>query len=532
MSKRLVKASLLLSFVTAGIIMTGSLTGCTVSHKTIKEAPTPTTSAKADEYPVPVYATSLKGQKICLDPGHGGDADVPNYKRGPSGVREAEVNLRVALYLQKWLEECGAQVYLTRTTDVFVGLRERSVFADTCGAEYFVSMHHNAVSNPSVNFTSTWYHASPDYGPLNLDIARYIQDGVGDALGLPFRASIPLKSDYTIYPDAGFAVLRNTHIPAALCEASFHSNPVEEKKLDNPDYNKREAYGYFVGLAKLFYSGIPQAEIISPSSVVSERNPLIQFKIDDGLKGRQILEETLTVKLDGQSIPYTYDRSSGVISAVSLTPLTNNYHTAQVHFMNLNKTSVYPKHLKFQVAPPLASLSVKAYPTSYPDNGETIGCMKVEASDAEGNPVADGMELNLSADQGVVLTSKLTTLNGYALGYWQAPAQKGSVVITAAKGNILGVAGLSIESSSRALLQGKIFYANSNKPVEKAQIAITSLSDHPITESLPDGFFSLSGVYPGSHWVVVTAPGCKELRIPMEFKANQTVKIQVNMEAD
>jgi len=56
-----------------------------------------------DAYPIPTYAKFLKGVKICLNPGHGGDADQRGFKRGPTGVREAEMNLRVARYLRDFL---------------------------------------------------------------------------------------------------------------------------------------------------------------------------------------------------------------------------------------------------------------------------------------------------------------------------------------------------------------------------------------------------------------------------------------------
>ena len=53
----------------------------------------------------PPYTRHLKGFKICLDPGHGGQGHVPDYKRGPTGVREAEVNLRVAFHLREMLQQ-------------------------------------------------------------------------------------------------------------------------------------------------------------------------------------------------------------------------------------------------------------------------------------------------------------------------------------------------------------------------------------------------------------------------------------------
>ena len=69
---------------------------------------------------IPPHARHLKGFKICLDPGHGGQAHVPDYKRGPTGLREAEVNLQVALYLREILQKVGVTVIMTRLDDSYV----------------------------------------------------------------------------------------------------------------------------------------------------------------------------------------------------------------------------------------------------------------------------------------------------------------------------------------------------------------------------------------------------------------------------
>ena len=58
----------------------------------------------------PSYTRHLKGFKICLDPGHGGQGHVPDYKRGPTGVREAEVE--VLILVNPWLS-CLNQYLIT-----------------------------------------------------------------------------------------------------------------------------------------------------------------------------------------------------------------------------------------------------------------------------------------------------------------------------------------------------------------------------------------------------------------------------------
>ncbi len=220
------------------------------------------------EFPIPPYAKYLKGVKICLDPGHGGDAHKRAYKRGPTGVREAEMNLRVAQYLRELLTRCGADVKLTREDDTESSLAARADVATTWGADLFVSIHHNAIGNkPKVNHTTVWYHNDVDYRPSNLDLARYLCGGLYDTLALPELADVPLKSDQLMY-ESGFGLLRAAKVTAALCEISFFTNPDEEQRLRTPEWNFKEAYGLFLGLARYTAGGLPRATLVDPADGV------------------------------------------------------------------------------------------------------------------------------------------------------------------------------------------------------------------------------------------------------------------------
>ena len=179
---------------------------------------------------IPAYARHLKDFKICLDPGHGGQGHISDYKRGPTGVREADVNLQVALHLRDMLQKVGATVVMTRIDDSYVSLATRSQIANESGAHFFISLHHNGIDNPKTNYTSTWYHGDADDSRQSLDLARYIQHEVSDALRLPSSPATGLYSDKLVTA-SGFGVLRLTECPAVLCEASFLSNPEEEARL-------------------------------------------------------------------------------------------------------------------------------------------------------------------------------------------------------------------------------------------------------------------------------------------------------------
>jgi N-acetylmuramoyl-L-alanine amidase len=343
----------------------------------------------SDDYPIPPYAKFLQGVKVCLDPGHGGDAHKRGYKRGPTGVREAEMNLRVAQYLRAFLEAAGADVKLTRDGDYDLSLKERADIANECRADLFISLHHNAIDNkPQVNFTTVWYHNDVDYRPSNLDLARYLCYGLYDSIALPQITDMPLKSDQLMY-ETGFGVLRHANVTAALTESSFFTNPDEEQRLRDPEYNLLEAYGLFVSLAKYAAAGLPRTGLIEPEDAIVYRdndqsperergvtapagrpvagapgsdwmNPgMLVFELDDGLRGRKawgherqmILTDSLVARLDDQPVPYAFgDDAERYLLTVSLPDdLEPGEHTVEIQFQNMNKNSVLNPHFVIEV---------------------------------------------------------------------------------------------------------------------------------------------------------------------------------------
>ncbi len=184
----------------------------------------------------PVTATGgLTGVKITVDPGHGGSD--PGAV-GPTGLTEKAVNLRVGTVLRNCLVEYGgATVQMTRTTDVDVSLADRVNMANNWGANRFISVHHNASTDPSVNGTETYayYYASS----ASFDLRDKVHARLLQALGLPDRGA----------RTAGFYVLKYTSMPAILTEASFISNPYEEARLKDANYTWREGYYIYKGVA-------------------------------------------------------------------------------------------------------------------------------------------------------------------------------------------------------------------------------------------------------------------------------------------
>ncbi len=292
------------------------------------------------------YSKYLTGRKVFLDPGHGGD-DRKN-KSYDGKIIEADVNLRVALNLKKYLEEAGATVFISRDTDKTVPLSERSELANKSGAGVFISIHHNApgrTEDDYTNYTATYYHANEinyEYEPCNRDIAKFVERD----LAYVMRNSGGLGSfdgtysDYNIYPGEGFSVLRKSNIPAVLVECSFHTSRWEELRLNNEEFNQIQAWGIFRGLAKYFRASKPEI-IFLPDSLRIQNNKLrAAFNLQDSTG---INPKTIQVFFNKEEKDFRLDKVNSIVS-VEITPITAGSFPIRVIVANKNGNHSLPYH--------------------------------------------------------------------------------------------------------------------------------------------------------------------------------------------
>jgi N-acetylmuramoyl-L-alanine amidase len=209
----------------------------------------------------------LAGRTICIDPGHGGTAKTDSYRVGPTGEREEWIDLRVALMLRDILEDRGARVLQTRTEDVEVELQARAALAVESGADVFLSIHHNATADPEANFPVIYFHGSASENKASVALGQTLAASLADAL-FDGQTEVALVSDHAIFPTAGAAVLRHSYgIPGVIGEASFFTNPDEEERLRNLEYNRLEAEAYAAALTEFFSHPIPK--ILDKGSLVT-----------------------------------------------------------------------------------------------------------------------------------------------------------------------------------------------------------------------------------------------------------------------
>lgn len=191
----------------------------------------------ANKYTIRRYSKMAKKIKVKGDAGHG--ASDPGAI-GPTGKKEKDFNLTMALKLEELFKNHPSIDFsLTRRTDVFLELKQRVKIANSQPADLFISIHANAASS-SANGTETFYNRTTS-APLAGVIQRHMQAATG------------FKDRGARY--GNFAVIRDTKMDAVLLEVGFISNPEEEKKLFQDDFQNRVALAIAQGICE--YLGVP-----------------------------------------------------------------------------------------------------------------------------------------------------------------------------------------------------------------------------------------------------------------------------------
>jgi N-acetylmuramoyl-L-alanine amidase len=236
-------------------------------------APLPPQANRAGSYSL-ARQLGLGARRIVIDAGHGGH-DPGTIGKG--GLQEKDLVLDVALRVQRLVrEELGAEVVMTRSTDVFVPLEERTAIANSKGADLFLSIHANSSRNPRAKGIETYFlnfaadpHAESVAARENaisaatlkdlqnlvkaitlnskIDESRDFAASVQEAMVQNMRARDPGVPDRGVHT-APFYVLIGANMPSVLAEIAFVSHPEEERLLKGGEHRERIAWGLFEGL--------------------------------------------------------------------------------------------------------------------------------------------------------------------------------------------------------------------------------------------------------------------------------------------
>lgn len=164
-------------------------------------------------------------KRVMIDAGHGGAEPGAIWE----GRKEKDDVLRLALAVGSILEKNGVETLYTRTTDVYDTPAQKAAIANRSGADYFVSLHRNAMPVPGTGSGST--------------VLVYENQGVPAMLAANIQRNL-VKTGFKeqeIQERPGIIVLRKTRMPAVLVEAGFIDNPSDNQFFDQNFYSIAQA---------------------------------------------------------------------------------------------------------------------------------------------------------------------------------------------------------------------------------------------------------------------------------------------------
>jgi N-acetylmuramoyl-L-alanine amidase len=225
-------------------------------------APEPPAANRAGNYSL-ARQLGLGARRIVIDAGHGGH-DPGTIGRG--GLEEKDLVLDVALRLDRLVrQELGAEVVLTRSSDVFIPLEERTAIANSRGADLFLSIHANSSRNSSARGIETYFlnfaknaHAETVAARENAISPATLKDLQSLVKAITLNSKIDESRDFAAAVQEGlvrgvkvdhavldrgvhtapFYVLIGANMPAVLAEIAFVSNPEDERRLRTPAYRE------------------------------------------------------------------------------------------------------------------------------------------------------------------------------------------------------------------------------------------------------------------------------------------------------
>lgn len=396
-----------------------------------------------------------------LDPGHG-NANGGAYGRG--GTIERDVNLHVAIYLKRMLEEKGASVYMIRETansswwndsmGYVHDLAMRCRIRDSIQPDLFLSLHHNgtADSNKTDNIPKVFYPVS-DPG-ASLDIAQCINKAFTERLGLGI-------SELNC---ANYYVLRDPSVPTVLGEASYLSNPEMERMLNDTNVLKYEAQVYLEGICAWVEGGL--VSIRSFTFDTSASMLTVEINSDS------VIDPLLTqVQFNGNKLSGTLQGNLYTVHVPENIP--NGKQLFTIVAMNHNGRSSMKKTLQVIVNRKPAEMKIIR-------NSRGIGHIEkliATVFDSRGYTVIDSTEVICNNDTAY-------TKDGDALFYLQQ--KDGGDSLSFSCMSITKKVILDVAQESFNAVQGFVYADEKETPIAHGSVQIDSL----VTFTDRSGFFS------------------------------------------
>jgi len=209
------------------------------------------TTAKLDTKETVVLPVS--GKTIVLDAGHG----IPDEgAQSSNGTTEAQTNLKITLKVQNLLEQSGCTVILTRSDENAIydidsktlkqkkisDIHNRVKIGNESSADIFVSIHLNKIPQSQYDGWQTFYKSGNEQGKK-----------LSESIQVSLNESIEKENKRVAKTIDNVYIVKHVEIPTTIVECGFLSNPEEEKKLLEDDYQNRLAWGIYNGIINYFY---------------------------------------------------------------------------------------------------------------------------------------------------------------------------------------------------------------------------------------------------------------------------------------
>lgn len=168
---------------------------------------------------------------------------------------EKDLNLKISVLLQNFIEESGGTAILTRTDDTNTAdpnrnrrlsqkasdLKERKRDIDDYSADMFISIHMNKFGQPQYKGAQVFYSDGSE------DSRR-----LGEEIQTSLRETLDENNHRAAKPGSGIFVLKGNTVPSVLVECGFLSNKEEAELLSDEEYRRRVAWAIYIGAVRFF----------------------------------------------------------------------------------------------------------------------------------------------------------------------------------------------------------------------------------------------------------------------------------------
>ena len=200
---------------------------------------------------------SVEKQVILIDAGHGGDDPG---KIGINDALEKDINLQIALKLQKILEQNNIKVVMTRNTDAGLysegatnkkaeDMQKRCKIIENSNALFTVSIHQNSYTSPEIQGAQVFYYGQSENGKK---LAEILQTALIEQVDPDNHRAAKANESYYL--------LKKTPTPTVIVECGFLSNPIEAELLLQDDYQDQLVNAIYTGIKTYLGDEPPQNE--------------------------------------------------------------------------------------------------------------------------------------------------------------------------------------------------------------------------------------------------------------------------------